>query len=116
MNRARVAQLFRTIAEASAELADELGAEAANAADEWVDQHRSPLGKRAHLEAVRDGRLPGFKPDRRRVLVRRRDIDAYLAKHPAKSKKVAPAEQPEKGGVHDRAARFRARLGLVRTV
>jgi hypothetical protein len=28
-------------------------------ADDWVDQHASPLGKRAHLEAVRRGDLRG---------------------------------------------------------
>lgn len=49
---------------------------------EWIDQHRSPLGKRRHLRLVRDGKLPA-KKDGRLVLVRAVDIDAYLAQRPA---------------------------------
>jgi hypothetical protein len=46
-------------------------------ADEWVDQHTSPLGKRAHLEAVRRGDLRGVKHGRR-ILVRRAELNSFL--------------------------------------
>jgi excisionase family DNA binding protein len=45
--------------------------------DEWLDQNRSPLGRRRHLALVREGKLPGHK-DGKRVLVRRRDLDSYI--------------------------------------
>ena len=51
--------------------------------DEWVDQDDSPLGKRAHLQAVRRGQLVGVKHGKR-VLVRRSDLNSYLAKHSVK--------------------------------
>ena len=51
--------------------------------DEWVDQNTSPLGKFAHLRAVKQGRLPGVKHGKR-VLVRRADLNSYLAKHSVK--------------------------------
>ncbi len=47
---------------------------------EWIDQAHSPLGRRRHLELVRTGVLRASR-DGRKVLVRRVDIDAYLAKH-----------------------------------
>lgn len=59
---------------------------------EWVDQNTSPLGRRRHLDLVRRGVLIGTK-DRRRVLVRRSDIDAYLVQHPSvQTKKGETAE------------------------
>src|SRR5262245_46482863 len=45
---------------------------------EWVDQATSPLGRRRHCALVRAGKLPACR-DGRRVLVRRADIEAYLA-------------------------------------
>lgn len=50
------------------------------AGTEWVDQNESPLGKRRHLELVRRGRLPGVRLGKR-ILVRRSDLEAYLAAH-----------------------------------
>ena len=50
------------------------------AGTEWVDQNESPLGKRRHLELVRRGRLPGVRSGKR-ILVRRSDLDVYLAAH-----------------------------------
>jgi excisionase family DNA binding protein len=47
---------------------------------EWVDQKTSPLGRDRHLRLVRTGKLRGTK-DGRRVMVRRADIESYLAKH-----------------------------------
>ena len=46
---------------------------------DWVDQRSSPLGRARHTELVRRGVLKGVK-DGRRVMVRRADVDAYLAK------------------------------------
>lgn len=63
--------------------------------EDWVDQHNSPLGRRAHLAAVKAGRVPGFKPEGTRlVLVRRRDLDAYIEARPmrARAPDVTPAE------------------------
>ncbi len=50
------------------------------AAAEWLDQNASPLGHRRHLELVRRGALAASRSGKR-VLVRRSDIDAYLAEH-----------------------------------
>jgi hypothetical protein len=52
-------------------------------AEEWVDQHQSPLGKRAHLEAVRRGSLRGVKHGRR-ILVRRAELNSFLENHSVK--------------------------------
>jgi hypothetical protein len=52
----------------------------AAAQDEWVDQHGSPLGRRAHLKAVRSGELHGVKHGRR-VLVRRAELNSFLENH-----------------------------------
>jgi excisionase family DNA binding protein len=46
--------------------------------DDWVSQSNSPLGRRRHLELVRKGQLPAARSGRK-VLVRKRDIDALLA-------------------------------------
>jgi hypothetical protein len=46
-------------------------------ADDWIDQAHSPLGRRMHCRLVRTGALPGVSVHRR-VLVRRRDLDAYI--------------------------------------
>lgn len=47
---------------------------------EWVDQHSSPLGRRRHCKLARSGVLPSHKHGRR-WLVRRSDLDTYLASH-----------------------------------
>ncbi len=47
---------------------------------EWVDQKASPLGRARHCELVRTGKLKGVK-EGRRVMVKRADVEAYLAKH-----------------------------------
>ena len=73
---ARIERAKRRLAEAVAELITaqlELG----TAANEWVDQRTSPLGRRRHLEHAKSGTIPATR-DGRRVLMRRADIDAYL--------------------------------------
>jgi hypothetical protein len=51
-----------------------------NESSEWVSQDNSPLGRRGHIRAVRRGDLPGNKVGRK-FLVRRTDIERYLAAH-----------------------------------
>lgn len=75
-------------------------------ADEWVDQKRSPLGRAKHLALAKSGKIAAVK-EGRQVLVKRSDIDAYLAKH----KVVAvDAEADEKREV----ARLAATIGRGR--
>jgi excisionase family DNA binding protein len=50
--------------------------------DDWIDQAHSPLGRRTHCRLVREGVIPGVRVHRR-VLVRRRDLDAYVVGHAA---------------------------------
>lgn len=59
---------------------EEINAARDASADDWIDQNRSPLGRKLHCALVRTGVLPGVKVHRR-VLVRRRDLDAYLESH-----------------------------------
>jgi hypothetical protein len=70
---ARVRELARDV------VRQELGARG----DDWVSQHTSPLGRELHCRLVRDRKLAGVRVHRR-VLVRRRDLDAYIAAHGAK--------------------------------
>ena len=62
--------------------------------DEWVDQNSSPLGKFAHLQAVKQGRLPGVKHGRR-VLVRRADLNSFLVHHSVSPRAVDEPDSPE---------------------
>lgn len=62
--------------------------------DDWIDQARSPLGKRAHLRAVREGKLAGHKVGTR-VLVRRSELDAFIASHRARPPVVTDAVAEE---------------------
>ena len=73
----RIQRAKLAIADAIDELVEARLAKGAARA-ELVDQSSSPLGRRRHLELVRAGALPAMR-DGRRVLVRRSDIDAYLA-------------------------------------
>jgi hypothetical protein len=73
---------------------------------DWVDQRRSPLGRKLHCQLVRDGELPGRKVHRR-VLVRRRDLDAYVETH-------GTAPEPESPVARDDEARLLARYGARR--
>lgn len=64
------------------------------AAVEWVDQNASPLGHRRHLELVRRGALAASRSGKR-VLVRRSDLDAYLAEHATATVQVDEAPENE---------------------
>ena len=61
-------------------LVDELmnAVESGATAAEWVSQDESPLGRDRHMRLVRAGKLPG-KKDGKRILVRRADVEQYLA-------------------------------------
>lgn len=51
-----------------------------HAANDWVDQASSPLGRKKHLRLARLGVIPSRK-DGRQVLVKRDDLNAYLEKN-----------------------------------
>jgi len=116
LNRSRVVEIHRQLAELHRELADELSREDAGG-DGMVDQYHSPLGKRKHLELVRDGVLRGYKPDRVHVFVEWAEIHSYLRSHPATPKlargrpTVEPKEEPKDGPARI-AKRIRAELGM----
>lgn len=59
---------------------------------EWVDQRSSPIGKRKHLELVREGKLVARKIGTR-VLVRRDDLNRYIEEHGARRIDRAPEEE-----------------------
>lgn len=50
------------------------------AADEWVDQFASPLGRRQHNEAARKGKLSGARKVKGHWLVRRDVLNTYIQK------------------------------------
>ena len=82
-----------------------LRAELGERGDDWIDQARSPLGRRTHCRLVRTGAPPGVSVHRR-VLVRRCDPDAYIEAHrapPAGTDELEPLrrrliEQPSRSG------------------
>lgn len=67
---------LRMIAEGQALLV-EATLDERGAANDWVDQRRSPLGKRKHLELARSGALPSRKHGAL-VLIRRDILNAYI--------------------------------------
>ena len=83
----RLADAQREQAAALADLAASFEAVDSSAGD-YVDQTSSPLGRRAHLAAVREGRLPGRKVGKK-VLVTVEAMRAYVEAHPAR--KVEPS-------------------------
>lgn len=74
----------------------------------YYSQHDSPLGKEAHLRAVREGKLPGFKPHSKMVLVRKADMDAFIAAH--RCKPIGKGQQVQ--AEHRDADEFLKRIGL----
>jgi excisionase family DNA binding protein len=69
-----------------------------NTAADWIDQNSSPLGRRRHLELVRSGALAASRSGKR-VLVRRSDLDAYLAEHATMSASVDPTTEDEAAAI-----------------
>lgn len=68
-------EIFHALSDA---LADHLERQAPS--DEYYDQENSPLPPHTHALLVRTGLLPGFKVARR-VLVKRKDMHAYIERH-----------------------------------
>jgi hypothetical protein len=91
------------------------GLEKLRTEDDWVDQERSPLGKRAHLEAVRRGDLPGHKVGHS-VFVRRADLDAYIQKHPAHVRAAANDQATEDEAVQAAVKRMEGHVAPRRRV
>jgi hypothetical protein len=63
--------------------------------DEWVEQTRSPFGKRKHCELARRGAFSSARKLEGRWYVRRRDIDAYIEERgtpPPKTEFLTEAE------------------------
>jgi hypothetical protein len=62
--------------------------------DGYVDQHKSVLGPRRHVNAIRSGALPGFQIGRR-YLARDEHIEQYMAQQTARQRKGAKAAGKE---------------------
>lgn len=45
---------------------------------DWIDQTRSPLGKRKHMALCKTGKFPSAKKVGKKWLVRRAEIDGYI--------------------------------------
>lgn len=76
MTSRRIADLHLELARVHTALAEALAS--TERGDDWIDQDGSPLGRRRHLELARTGVVKCSRVGRS-VLVRRSDIDAYLA-------------------------------------
>jgi len=89
------------LAQAYAEVLTALRAMLSTRQDDWIDQAKSPLGSRLHCRLVRQGRLKGSKVARR-VLVRRKDLDAFIEAHAVAvgEPPVAVAVGQERAGAH----------------
>jgi len=61
--------------------------------DTWIDQTRSPLGRRLHCALARSGALPARKMGRR-WLVRVADVDAYIEAHGRAAEPASAEEDP----------------------
>lgn len=81
-------------------------------ADQWIDQDRSPLGRRRHLEAVRAGRIPGFKQGKK-VYAKSTDVTAYIESRPASPKSARQVPKTERSlDARQIAAKALEELGL----
>lgn len=96
---ADIARAHKLIAEGHLLLAR---AAESNAATDYYDQNNSPLGKRRHLRLARDRVLPSSKVGRQ-VLIKRADLDAWLAEHQTYAKPES-TEEAELAAIADRIA------------
>lgn len=74
--------------------------------DAWVDQTSSPLGRRAHNEACRTGKIAARKL-RGKWMAKRSDVDAFIQK--TGRKPVGDAEAREEANDLREIGNFRAR-------
>ncbi len=75
----------------------------------YVDQASSPLGRRRHISAIRQGKLPGLSVGRR-YLARVTDVEAYVTRRPPSD--VATSSTSRMSCERDIDA-LAAKLGLV---
>ena len=82
--------------------------------DPWIHQVASPLGRRAHCRACKEGKIEGARFHRRKWLARRSAIDAYIAQNgaAAPSAPVAAANDTDEPTIDD-VARVLAGAGLA---
>jgi hypothetical protein len=62
--------------------------------DGYIDQTKSPLGPRRHINAIRSGELPGLQVGRR-YLAREDHVQQYTERQAAKQRKVAEPAAPK---------------------
>ncbi len=75
--------------------------------DDWIDadSDQCPVSPRSLRDAVGRGELPGYKPDKTTLLVRRGDLDAWIEGHRvALRTKAAPGTKADPPVVDDEAA------------
>jgi hypothetical protein len=65
-----------------------------DAAADYYDQTTSPLPRDTHCRLVREGKLPGSKVNGR-VLVLRRDMDAFIAEYRVKPQLQVAAQDAD---------------------
>jgi hypothetical protein len=109
---AQLAAALRVLAKVLAPfLAAEMNAPAENELGEWLDQCRSPLGRRLHCAAARSGKLAARKVGRR-WLVRRADLEAFIATHgTAPQPQTACPSEGEDPGQEERLRALLAECG-----
>lgn len=71
--------------------------------DTWIDQTRSPLGRRLHCALARSGALPARKMGRR-WLVRVADVDAFIVANGRAAEPAIAAEDDDPSAESDAAA------------
>lgn len=77
-------------------VADKVVERLSSTAGDYYDQDNLPAGlsRRAYLRAARQGEFPSSKV-KRRVITKRRDLDAWIARHLVEPKADAHAEEDE---------------------
>ncbi len=110
--RARRGQAARALLAALEAFVHECAADIVETS-KWVSQSNSPLGRRGHLSAVRNGILPGKKIGRQ-VLIRRGDLNSYLERQTVvvRPKSSPPADDAEAEHAAEVAAAVLTAVGL----
>ncbi len=81
-------------------------------ASNWIDQDHSPLGRRAHLKAVREGLLPGTRRGKK-VFVSSAALRDYLEHGGAPRRRASSSPANERSlSAREVAARALEELGL----
>jgi len=64
---------------------------------DWIDQSRSPLGRKAHLALAKTGKVKASKIGKQ-VLIWRADLNAHIAAHPVKIRLAEPDNEEDEIG------------------